>query len=44
LNTIDFVDPEGALVFRTNEEERRHVVFQLGTADPDLALQAAQIV
>ncbi|KAI8580756.1 hypothetical protein K450DRAFT_235800 [Umbelopsis ramanniana AG] len=32
------------LVFATHPDERNHVIFQIGTADPDLALQAALTV
>ena len=41
--TIDYVK-DGNLVFRTHPVERDRLVFQLGTADPSLALQAALTV
>ncbi|KAJ0412471.1 hypothetical protein ATCC90586_005491 [Pythium insidiosum] len=45
LNTIDYVSKNGdSVVFRTCAEERGKVVFQIGTADPQLALRAAQHV
>lgn len=46
LQTVDFVhSADGRLVFRTRPDlERERLVFQLGTADPDLAVQAARLV
>lgn len=44
LNTIDFVSDEGTIVFQTCAEERSRVVLQLGTASPERALRAAQLV
>lgn len=45
LDTVDFVSPKGGVVvFRTCSEEKSKVVFQIGTADPVLALQAAEKV
>ena len=41
--TIDYIK-DGKLVFRTHPVERDRLVFQLGTADPNLALQAALTV
>jgi tRNA-dihydrouridine synthase 2 len=41
LGTIDYVK-KGAVIFRTTAEERSRLVLQLGTACPDLALQAAR--
>lgn len=41
--TIDYIK-DGKLVFRTHPVERDRLVFQLGTADPVLALQAALTV
>jgi tRNA-dihydrouridine synthase len=41
--TIDYIK-DGKLVFRTHPVERDRLVFQLGTADPALALQAALTV
>lgn len=35
---------ENKLTFSTHENERGKVIFQLGTADPDLALKAALTV
>jgi len=44
LGTIDFVLTDGTVVFRTCEAEKPHVVFQMGTADPERALKAAKLV
>lgn len=41
--TIDYVK-DGKLIFRTHPVERSRLVFQLGSADPALALQAALTV
>lgn len=40
---IDYVK-DGKLIFRTHPDEQKKLVFQLGTADPQLALQAALTV
>jgi tRNA-dihydrouridine synthase len=45
LGTIDFViEEENVILFRTTNEERQKLVFQLGTASGELALQAARVV
>ncbi|KAF5106504.1 hypothetical protein DV453_003913 [Geotrichum candidum] len=42
---VDFLEPNGKVVFRTcPEREKSRLVFQLGTANPDLAVQAAKVV
>lgn len=42
---MDFLEPSNKLVFRTCPElERSKLVFQLGTANPELAVQAAKVV
>ncbi|KAI3371356.1 hypothetical protein L3Q82_023552, partial [Scortum barcoo] len=41
LETVDFVAPDGRVMFRTCEREKDRVVFQMGTADPDRALIAS---
>ncbi|NDG85241.1 MAG: hypothetical protein EBX52_09440 [Proteobacteria bacterium] len=41
--TVDYVK-DGKLVFRTHTAEKDRLVFQLGSADPNLALQAALTV
>ncbi|ORZ35409.1 hypothetical protein BCR44DRAFT_1434156 [Catenaria anguillulae PL171] len=43
LGTVDYVK-NGTLNFRTAPREKSRLVFQLGTADPELAVQAAQLV
>ncbi|KAL3312483.1 tRNA-dihydrouridine(20) synthase [NAD(P)+]-like [Cichlidogyrus casuarinus] len=44
LNTTDFVGTDNAIVFRTSHEERHKVFLQLGTANPEKALEAAKRV
>lgn len=45
LQTVDYVDPsDGIVVFRTCAEERDRVVLQIGTADPQRAVQVAKKV
>lgn len=44
LNTVDFVSPDGRATFRTCEKEKNRVVFQMGTADPERAVEAARLV
>jgi tRNA-dihydrouridine synthase 2 len=41
--TIDYLK-DGYLIFRMHPSERHRLIFQLGTADPELALQAALTV
>lgn len=45
LGSVDFVEKgTGNVVFRTCNEERNRVVFQIGTSDAVRALAAAQLV
>eukprot|EP00051_Salpingoeca_urceolata_P019104 m.275012 g.275012 ORF g.275012 m.275012 type:complete len:230 (+) comp19349_c0_seq10:229-918(+) len=44
LGSVDFVGPDGVVTFRTCPEETDHVIFQMGTADPARAVQAARLV
>eukprot|EP00053_Salpingoeca_punica_P012845 m.115437 g.115437 ORF g.115437 m.115437 type:complete len:529 (+) comp16049_c0_seq1:125-1711(+) len=44
LNTVDFVTPDNTLVFRTCGEETSRVILQIGTSDPNRAVQAAKLV
>ncbi|XP_035231485.1 tRNA-dihydrouridine(20) synthase [NAD(P)+]-like, partial [Stegodyphus dumicola] len=44
LNTVDFIDEDQNVVFRTCEKEKRKVVLQLGTCSAERALKAAQMV
>ncbi|XP_075214578.1 dihydrouridine synthase 2 isoform X2 [Lycorma delicatula] len=45
LGTVDFVDKsDGAIVFRTCSREKAKVVLQMGTSDPQRALEAAKLV
>ena len=44
LETVDFIDKDGRVIFRTCAEERDKIVFQLGSNDPDRALKAARLV
>lgn len=43
LGTVDFYK-KGALIWRTHPKEKSKLIFQLGTSDPQLALQAALLV
>lgn len=43
LGTIDYVKDK-TLVLRLHPKERPRLIFQLGSSDPDLALQAAKLV
>lgn len=45
LETIDYIDQtDGTIVFRTCKKERNQVILQLGTSDPDRALQVGKLV
>ncbi|CAL1286360.1 unnamed protein product [Larinioides sclopetarius] len=44
LNTIDFIDEDQNIVFRTCAKEKPNLVLQLGTASPERALKAAKMV
>jgi len=44
LNTVDFLDKNDKLVYRTCPEEYGRSVFQIGTGDAVTALKAAEIV
>ncbi|KAJ3044767.1 tRNA-dihydrouridine(20) synthase [NAD(P)+]-like [Rhizophlyctis rosea] len=44
LGTVDFVTQDNKLCLRVHPDERDKLVVQLGTADPDLAVQAALLV
>jgi len=44
LGTIDYVASDGVVVFRTCEEEKKKLIFQMGTSDPDRALQVAKMI
>jgi tRNA-dihydrouridine synthase 2 len=44
LNTIDFVEKDGNVVFRTCEKEKGKVVLQIGTASAERALRSAKLV
>lgn len=45
LGTVDFVErATGSVVFRTSDEEKDRVVFQMGTSDAVRALTAAEMV
>lgn len=41
---MDFVKADGRVVFRTHHSERDRLVVQIGSADPKLAVEAAQLV
>ena len=44
LGTVDYVWNDGTIVFRTCNEEKDKVIFQMGTSDADRALKVAQMV
>ncbi|KAG8200865.1 hypothetical protein JTE90_015770 [Oedothorax gibbosus] len=44
LNTVDFIDEDQNVVFRTCEREKPSLVLQLGTASAERALKAAKMV
>lgn len=44
LGTIDYTLGDGSIIFRTCEEEKSRLVFQMGTSDPDRALKVAKIL
>lgn len=44
LGTIDYMDDDRNIVFRTCSKEKSQVVLQLGTCDADRALKAAKLV
>ncbi|XP_046715750.1 tRNA-dihydrouridine(20) synthase [NAD(P)+]-like isoform X1 [Silurus meridionalis] len=44
LETVDFIAPDERVMFRTCTKEKDHVVFQMGTADPERALAVAKLV
>lgn len=44
LGTIEYYDNKNSLVFQTTEDEKDHLVLQLGVPTPELAVQAAKIV
>lgn len=43
LDTVDYLK-EGKLIFRCHNSEKERLVFQIGSSDPELALQAALTV
>jgi len=44
LGTVDFVASDGTILFRTCQEEKERVIFQMGTCDPERALKVAKMV
>ena len=44
LGTIEYYDNKNSLVFQTTEDEKDHLVLQLGVPTPELAVQAAKVV
>jgi tRNA-dihydrouridine synthase 2 len=44
LQTIDYIDDDAIVVFRTCNQEKSKVILQLGTSDPMRALTAAKLV
>ena len=44
LETVDIIENNGKLVFRTCEQEKSKLIFQIGTNDPERALMAARMM
>lgn len=44
LGTIDYMTADGSVIFRTCEEEKSQLVFQMGTCDPERALKVGKIL
>ncbi|EDQ87804.1 uncharacterized protein MONBRDRAFT_33161 [Monosiga brevicollis MX1] len=44
LQTIDYIDGDGEVAFRTCAEEKNRVILQIGTSDPDRAARVAQMM
>lgn len=44
LGTVDFVDDDHQIVFRTCEKEKGRNILQIGTCSPDRAVQVAKLV
>ncbi|XP_076064823.1 dihydrouridine synthase 2 [Oratosquilla oratoria] len=45
LGTVDFVDKtDGTVFFRTCAQEKEKVIFQIGTSDPQRALQVGKMI
>ncbi|XP_037503898.1 tRNA-dihydrouridine(20) synthase [NAD(P)+]-like isoform X1 [Rhipicephalus sanguineus] len=44
LGTVDFVDDDHQIVFRTCEKEKGRNILQIGTCNPDRAVQIAKLV
>ena len=44
LGTIEFYDRKNELVFQTTEEEKSHLVLQLGAPTGAIAVEAAKVV
>jgi tRNA-dihydrouridine synthase len=44
LSTVDFLDEDGGVCFRTTSEESDKVIFQMGVSDPEVAAQAALMI
>ncbi|XP_067144695.1 tRNA-dihydrouridine(20) synthase [NAD(P)+]-like [Centruroides vittatus] len=44
LDTVDFVDEDQNVVFRTCKKERERIILQIGTCDPERCLRVAKMV
>lgn len=44
LGTVDYLASDGTVVFRTCEEEKEKLIFQMGTCDPERALRVAKML
>lgn len=43
-NTIEYLDENNHLIFSTCEEEKKHLILQLGVPNAEIALKAAKLV
>ena len=44
LGTVDFLDEDGGVCFRTMDGESSKVIFQMGASDPDVAAECAKMI
>ena len=44
LETVDFLDEDGGVCFRTTASECEKVIFQMGVSDPEVAAKAALMI
>ncbi|OAF65023.1 Dihydrouridine synthase 2 [Intoshia linei] len=44
LQTIEYIMETGCIVFKTTMKEKNHVIFQMGTSNPEKSLKVAQMI